>query len=177
MNPPAKLVAFLALLVAVFGMSYLAGTQSQALLAPVQIHNSEMVPPTGVVDGYALLAVKATQKPGKDVPVEFTLTAPGGTVLSGLDEDSGEHVHLIAFRRDLTGYQHLIAQQGEQTSWWGLLNLTPGPWHVIIYFQPPALGREIALATDFMVSGGYRPEQLPLTKTVESKGPATLAVT
>ena len=68
---------------------------------------------------------------------------------------------LIAFRRDLTGYQHLIAQQGEQTSWWGLLNLTPGPWHVIIYFQPPALGREIALATDFMVSGGYRPEPLP----------------
>ena len=161
MNPPTKLVAFLALLVAVFGMSYVAGTQSQALLAPVQIHNSEMVPPTAAVDGYALSAVEATQQPGKDVPVEFTLTAPGGTVLSGLDEDSGEHVHLIAFRRDLTGYQHLIAQPGEQTSWWGLLNLTPGPWHVIIYFQSPALGREIALSTDFMVSGGYRPKPLP----------------
>ena len=171
MNPPAKLVAFLAVLVAVFGMSYLAGTQSQALLAPVRIHNSEMVSPTGAVDGYALRAVEATQKPGKDVPVEFTLTAPGGAVLSGLDEDSGEHVHLIAFRRDLTGYQHLIAQQGEQTSWWGLLNLTPGPWHVIIYFQPPALGREIALSADFMVSGGYRPAPLPPpTKTAEVKG-------
>ena len=62
MNPPTKLVAFLALLVAVFGMSYVAGTQSQALLAPVQIHNSEMVPPTAAVDGYALSAVEATQQ-------------------------------------------------------------------------------------------------------------------
>jgi hypothetical protein len=161
MNPPAKLVAFLALLAAVFGISYLAGTQSQALLAPVQIHNSEMVQPNADVDGYALKAVEATQQPGKDVPVEFMVTAPGGKVLSGLDEDSGEHVHLIAFRRDLSGYQHLIAQQGEQTSWWGLLNLTSGPWHVIIYFESAELGREIALATDFMVSGGYAPKPLP----------------
>ena len=64
-------------------------------------------------------------------------------------------MHLIAFRRDLTGYQHIIAQQGESTSWWALLDLTPGPWHVIVYFQSTALGREIALATDFMTSGGY----------------------
>jgi hypothetical protein len=161
MNPPAKLLSFLALLAAVFGLSYVAGTQSQALLAPVQIHNSEMALPTAAVDGYALRAVEATQQPGKDVPVEFTLTAPGGQVISDLDEDAGEHVHLIAFRHDLSGYQHLIAQQGEQTSWWGLLNLTPGPWHVIIYFQSPALGREISLATDFMVSGGYQPKPLP----------------
>ena len=161
MNPPAKLVAFLALLVGVFGLSYVAGGQSQALLAPVQIHNSEMLPPASTADGYALSAVEPTQKPGKDVPVEFNLTAPGGQVLSGLDEDSGEHLHLIAFRRDLTGYQHLIAQQGEQTSWWALLNLKPGPWHVITYFQSPALGREITLTTDFMVSGGYHPTPLP----------------
>ena len=47
MNPPAKLVAFLTLLAAVFGVSYVIGTQSQALLAPVPTHNSEMVPPPG----------------------------------------------------------------------------------------------------------------------------------
>jgi hypothetical protein len=82
-------------------------------------------------------------------------------VISELDEDAGEHMHLIAFRRDLTGYQHIIAQQGESTSWWALLDLTPGPWHVIVYFQSTALGREIALATDFMTSGGYHPEPLP----------------
>jgi hypothetical protein len=161
MNPPAKLVAFLTLLAAVFGISYLAGTQSQAMLAPVQIHNSEMIAPADTVEGYMFRAVEETQKPGKEVAVEFAVTAPGGEVVSDLDEDAGEHMHLIAFRRDFTGYQHLIAQQGEDTSWWGLLDLTPGPWHVIIHFESKALGREIALATDFMVSGGYRPEPLP----------------
>jgi hypothetical protein len=161
MNPAAKLVAFLTLLAAVFGVSYFTGTQSQALLAPVQPHTSEMAAPASTVEGYTFGAVEPTQKPGKDVAVEFTVNAPGGLVVSELDEFAGEHMHLIAFRRDLTGYQHLMAQQGEGTSWWGLLNLTPGPWHVIIHFESKALGREIALATDFMVSGGYRPKSLP----------------
>jgi hypothetical protein len=161
MNPPAKLVAFLALLLVVFGVSYFMGTQSQALLAPAPTHNSEMVAPASTVEGYAVRAVEPRQKPGKDVLVEFAVTAPGGQVLSELDEDAGEHVHLIAFRRDLTGYQHVTPQQGEGTSWWGILNLTPGPWHVIIHFQSTALGREIALATDFTTSGEYRPEPLP----------------
>ena len=161
MNPPAKLVAFLALLVAVFGVSYFMGTQSQALLAPAPTHNSEMVAPASTVEGYSVHAVQPTQKPGKDELVELAVTAPGGQVLSELDEDAGEHLHLIAFRRDLTGYQHVTPQQGEGTSWWGILNLTPGPWHVIIHFQSKALGREIALATDFTTSGEYRPEPLP----------------
>lgn len=161
MNPPAKLVAFLALLAAVFGISYVTGTQSRALVAPAPTHNSEMVAPVGTVEGYALRAVERTLEPGKDVVVEFAVTAPGDRVVSELDHDAGEHMHLIAFRRDLTGYQHITAQQGEGTSWWGILNLTPGPWHVIIHFDSKTLGREIALATDFTVSGEYRPEPLP----------------
>jgi hypothetical protein len=161
MNPPAKLVAFMALLAVVFGVSYFAGSQSQALLSPAPTHNSEMVTPTGTVEGYAMHAVEPTQEPGKDELVEFAVTAPGGQAVSELDEDAGEHMHLLAFRRDLTGYQHFTAQQGEGTSWWGLLNLTPGPWRVIVHFQSKALNREIALATDLTVSGDYRPEPLP----------------
>src|SRR4029450_5975609 len=50
---------------------------------------------------------------------------------------------------------------GECSSCVGILNLTPGPWHVIAHFQSQALGREIALATDFTVQGTYRPKPLP----------------
>ena len=60
MNPFTKLVAFMALLAAVFGVSYFTGIQSQALLAPVPTHNSEMVAPPGTVEGYALRAVEPT---------------------------------------------------------------------------------------------------------------------
>jgi hypothetical protein len=161
MNPPAKLVAFLALLAVVFGVSYFTGTQSQALLGPAPTHNSEMVAPPDTVEGYAVRAVEPSQEPGKDVLVELAVTARGGQALSELDEDAGEHMHLIAFRGDLTGYQHITPQQGEGTSWWALLNLTPGPWRVIVHFQSKALAREIALATDLTVIGDYRPEPLP----------------
>ncbi|HKX16113.1 MAG TPA: hypothetical protein VJN19_13030 [Propionibacteriaceae bacterium] len=171
MNPSAKLVAFLAVLAAVFGVSYLAGVQSQALLAPAPTHNSEMGLPTSTVEGYEVSVVQPTQQPGKDVPVELAVTAPDGEALSWLGEDSGEPLHLIALRRDLTGYQHLMAQQGEGTAWWGILDLTPGPWHVIIYFRSQALDREITLASDFMVSGEYRPEPLPpAANQVEARG-------
>ena len=117
MNPPAKLVAFLTLLAAVFGISYFAGIQSQALLVPVPTHNSEMVAPADNVAGYAFRPVEATQKPGKEVAVEFTVTAPGGQVLSDLDQDAGEHMHLIAFRRDLTA---------TNTSWRSKARAPPG---------------------------------------------------
>ena len=41
MNTLVKLGGFVAVLAAVFGLAYLTGTQSQALLAPVQIHGAE----------------------------------------------------------------------------------------------------------------------------------------
>jgi hypothetical protein len=46
-------------------------------------------------------------------------------------------------------------------SWWAVLNLTPGPWHVIVELAPRVLGREINLAVDFTVLGDYRAEPPP----------------
>ena len=42
MSAPVKLVGFLAVLGCVFGIAFLTGTQSQALLAPVQTHDSQL---------------------------------------------------------------------------------------------------------------------------------------
>ena len=70
-------------------------------------------------------------------------------------------MHLVAVRRDLTGFQHIMPAEGEAASWWAVLNLSPGPWHVIVELQPAALGRRISLGTDVMVLGDYRPEPLP----------------
>ena len=62
MKPPAKLIAFIALLAVVFGVSYFTGIQSQALLAPVPTHNSEMVTPPDTGEAYAMHAVEPTQE-------------------------------------------------------------------------------------------------------------------
>ena len=69
----------------------------------------------------------------------------------------------MAFRHDLTGFQHIYPEQGEGASWWALLNLSSGPWHVILELRPAALGRDISLATDLSVTGAYQPEPLPPT--------------
>jgi hypothetical protein len=161
MNAPAKLLGFLAVLGCVFGISFLTGTQSQALLAPVQTHDNQLSGLSSTDAGYRLAAVEPVVTPGADVFIELRLTGPDGGAVPSLDEVDGAPLHAIAFRRDLTGYQHVYPEQGKGSSWWPVLNLTPGPWHVIVSLQPTALRRQIALAVDFTVSGTYRPQTLP----------------
>lgn len=157
MNPLAKLAAFLVALAATFGVSYLAGTQSAALLAPVELHDEAMVPPRASVEGFGVRVLRQVLEPDEDVRVEFALTGPDGGPATDLHEVDGQLVHVIAFRRDLTGYQHTSPERGEGASWSAVLNLTPGPWHLIVDLEPAGLGREITLATDFTVSGDYHP--------------------
>jgi len=163
MKTPVKLGSFVAVLAAVFGMAYLTGTQSQALLAPVQTHGTELEALSDTVEGYTLTPMRPTLKPGDDLFVEFRVTGPDGKPLPEADESdpNSSHPHLMAFRHDLTGFQHIYPEQGEGASWWALLNLTPGPWHVILELRPAALGRDISLATDLSVTGAYQPEPLP----------------
>jgi hypothetical protein len=161
MNVAAKLTGFGAILAAVFGVAFLTGTQSAALLAPPEIHAPELGGLSGSVDGYTLTAVEPELEPGDDQFVELTLTGPDGESVSELDEVDGVPLHLVAVRRDLTGFQHITPTQGVATAWWAALNLTPGPWHIIMELQPAALGRRVSLATDVTVRGDYRAEPLP----------------
>ena len=161
MNVAAKLAGFFSVLAAVFGVAFLTGTQSAALLAPPEIHTRDLGGLSPSVDGYTLTAVEPKLEPGNDQFVEFTITGPDGKPLEELDDVDGMPLHLVAVRRDLTGFQHITPAQGEATSWWALLNLSPGPWRVIVELQPTALGRRISLATDLTVLGAYRAEPLP----------------
>jgi hypothetical protein len=163
MNPVGKLTAFLAALAAVFGVAYLTGTKSQALLAPVAIHRGPSqfggLAPTGY--GYTLSLPDPTADPGQDQFVEFKITGPDGKAVSRLQETEGARMHLIAIRSDLTGYQHIYPEQNEGSSWWAALNLTPGTWRIIVDFEPTAaLGREIVLGEALQVSGDFQAEQL-----------------
>lgn len=157
----AKLAGFLTALMAVFAVSYLAGSQSEVLGAPVETHATGFSGLSNTVDGYTVTPVQEQQRAGEDTFVEFRVTGPDGRAVPGLAEVDGAHLHLVAFRRDLTGYQHVYPEQGEDASWWAVLNLSPGPWHVVVEFQPTQLGRNVIVSTDFTVSGDYRPQPPP----------------
>jgi hypothetical protein len=161
LTAPAKLAAFGAILAAIFGVAFLTGSQSAVLLAPPAVHSNELGGQSASVDGYTLTAVEPVVDPGEDVFVEFSITGPDGRTAPELDDVDGSHVHVFAIRHDLTGFQHVTPDPGPGTSWWPVLNLTPGPWQVVVELQPVALGREITLATGFTVSGDYRAEPLP----------------
>lgn len=174
MNVALKLGGFVLALGAVFGVAFLTGTQSQALLAPVETHDTELGGVAASVDGYTLTAVQPDQQPAADTFVEFAVTGPDGQppILAEVDD---AHLHLVAFRRDLTGFQHVYPEQGEGTSWWAVLDLTPGPWHVTVELQPEALGRTVLLGADLTVSGDYRAQ--PLGTPVDQVETAGLTVT
>lgn len=161
MTAPAKLGAFSAILAAIFGVAFLTGSQSAVLLAPPPVHSNELGGQSASVEGYTLTAVEPEVDPGDDVFVEFSITGPDGRTAPELDDLDGTPGHVFAIRRDLTGFQHVTPEPGPGTSWWPVLNLTPGPWQLIVELQPRALGREITLATGFNVSGDYRAEPLP----------------
>ena len=161
MNVAAKLTGFGVILTAVFGVAFLTGTQSAALLAPPEIHAGDLGGLSASVEGYTLTAVEPELEPGDDQFVELTITGPDSRPLGELDQVDGVPLHLVAVRRDLTGFQHINPAQGEASSWWALLNLSPGPWHVIVELQPAGLGRRISVATDFTVRGDFRAEPLP----------------
>jgi hypothetical protein len=163
MTVAAKLSGFLAVLAAVFGVAFLTGTQSAALLAPPSVHDNTLGGLSGSVDGYTLTTVEPELEPGPDQFVELRLTDPDGAAVTELDQIDSmpAAVHLFAVRRDLAGFQHVMPTPGEQTSWWALLSLTPGPWRVVVELQPKALNRPIMLGVDLTVRGDYRPEPLP----------------
>jgi hypothetical protein len=164
MTVVAKLSGFLAVLAAVFGVAFLTGTQSAALLAPPSVHDNTLGGLGPSVDGYTLTAVEPEADPGADQFIELGLTGPDGGPVAELDpmgDMSAAPLHLFAVRRDLTGFQHITPAVGEGTSWWALLSLTPGPWRIVVELQPKALDRPILLGVDLTVRGDYQPETLP----------------
>lgn len=160
LNPPAKLGVFLMALAALFGVAYLAGAQTRGLVADPSGHETTLATPAGTAEGYSLKVVQPGQDAGADVFVELAVTAPDGRALGGF-ADGSHPLHVMAFRSDLTGFQHVMPEQGEGTSWWAVLNLTPGPWHVIVDLEPPGHDGTLSLAADFSVAGRYLPQPLP----------------
>lgn len=171
MTVVAKLSGFLVVLAAVFGVAFLTGTQSATLLAPPPVHDNRLGGLAASVDGYTLAAVEPQLEPGVDQFVELTVTGPDGGPVGPLAEVDGAPAHLVAIRRDLVGFQHVTPAQGESTSWWALLNLTPGPWRVLLELHPQALAEPVTLGVDLTVRGDYRPESPPpATDTVTVDG-------
>lgn len=110
-------------------------------------------------DGYTLELPGTTQRPGR-ATLRFTITGPDGAPVTSYDVEHEKQLHLIAVRRDFSGYQHVHPTLSQDGVWTTDLDLTPGSWRVFADFRPTG-GEAVTLGTDLQVTGRFRPTQHP----------------
>jgi hypothetical protein len=107
-------------------------------------------------NGYSFRLDQATVTPGTAVPVSFTIEDPDGNPVTEYDEEHEKELHLIAVRRDFSGFQHVHPVRAEDGTWSTTLDLTAGQWRLFADFK--ASGAEaITLGNDLAVRGAYQP--------------------
>lgn len=168
-----RLTAFTALLAAVFATALLVGAQVAPATAPAaageghgQGHDGDPTAarasaevPGGLQvsqDGYSLAMEETTTTAGTR-EVAFQVVGPDGAAVTDFEVEHDKRLHLIAVRRDLTGFQHGHPEMDASGTWRSDLALTPGAWRLFADFVPsPTDGgeaRPLTLGTDLLVSG------------------------
>jgi hypothetical protein len=194
MSTPVRLALFAAGLAAVFGLAVGAGSLvgpvgAAAADEPMAGHGSaaaEGAPgdaghdapaaipvPKGLQttqDGYTLALDRPSLPAGPETELLFRVLDPHGQPLTDLEPSHDEDLHLIAVRRDLTGFQHVHPEPSPGGTWRTTLALTPGEWRVFADFVPSG-GEGLTLGTDLSVAGRYSPAPLPAaSRTAEVDG-------
>jgi hypothetical protein len=120
----------------------------------------------GVADAKLRLVADTTTYPlGQSRPFTFRIVDARGATVRDFDVEHTKRLHLIAVRRDLTGYQHVHPVQAADGSWSVPLRFArPGVYRVYADFT--AHGAEkTTLATDVFVPGDFQPFALPSPTT------------
>ncbi len=187
MNTPLKVVGFLVAVAAAFGLALGVGNAVGPVSEPANTHGgghdsasddgvdagpdsgSDEEPaapataaeiPGGLMvsqNSYTFRLADERTSPGRDVPVSFTIEGPGGRPVTAYDVEHEKRLHLIAVRRDFTGFQHVHPELDSAGVWSTDLELTPGQWRLFADFT--ASGADaLTLGADLSVSGDYQPE-------------------
>ena len=120
-------------------------------------------------EGYTLALAQPRANAGRQ-PVSFTITGPDGHAVTAYDAQHEKLLHLIAVRRDATGFQHVHPTMAADGRWSTELDLTPGPWRIFADFKATE-GAALTLGADLQVAGAYRPAApRPDTRTASVDG-------
>ncbi len=182
MSTSAKLAGFLVAVAAVFALSLAVGRvvgpiddepvahDDSHAAHPIEAghgdeHDADVEPsatnqiPGGLMvsqNGYTLALSNDTSVAGDDRPLTFTITGPDGSPVTDYDVEHEKKLHLIAIRRDFSGFQHVHPSLDDDGVWTTDLDLTPGTWR--IFADLKASGADaLTLGTDLAVTGDFEP--------------------
>jgi hypothetical protein len=111
--------------------------------------------------GYTLALDDTVAEAGRDRPVSFVVEGPGGPVTT-YDLEHEKKLHLIAVRRDFSGFQHVHPTMAADGRWTTTLDLTSGQWRVFADFKPRD-AEPLTLGADLSVPGRVPPADDPGT--------------
>lgn len=186
MNTPTRVAAFVGGLVAVFaaaiGVGTLtgpvgtAGTTTTAVPAGHGAGHTDSGTsdraagqdlPGGLMvsqDGYTLDMAQRQLAATEKAPLQFRILGPAGEPVTRYTTAHGKDLHLIAVRRDLTGFQHVHPDLDASGTWSVPLNLSEaGVYRVFADFTPADRDNNLTLGADLSVAGDYQPRPLPAT--------------
>ena len=179
MKTPARLAVVAGGLGAVFAAAVGIGAAVGPIGAP-EAHPPAAAPATAheapAGTGYVLDVLEERPAAGT-AAVEFRVLGPDGGPVTEYTEDHGEDLHLVAVRSDLTGYQHVHPDLGDDGTWRAPLTLTPGSWRLVADTTPAASGTDLALTGDLQVAGDYDPRPLPEPAAVTEVDGYTVVLT
>jgi hypothetical protein len=114
--------------------------------------------------GYTLELAQDSAPAGPSTPLAFRILGADGQPVTSYQESHDKQLHLIAVRRDTTGFQHVHPDLAADGTWSVALDLSPGTWRVFADFVPAEgelPGETMTLGADLTVAGHYQPATLP----------------
>ncbi|MFE9662831.1 hypothetical protein [Streptomyces sp. NPDC005955] len=111
-------------------------------------------------DGYTLEFDSTILSTGVQT-ISFRITGPDGRPVTEFTPEHGKELHLIAVRRDTTGFQHVHPVRDEKGTWSVDVTLVPGDWRFFADIHPAGREGTMTLGIDASVAGQYDPQPLP----------------
>jgi hypothetical protein len=185
---PVKLAAFAAALAAVFGGAALAGAAiGPEPDAPQREGHGEMAergesheephakaadPVRGLAsadEGLRVVVEDPELRRGRDEALRFRIVDEHGETVRDFDVEHEKRMHLIVARRDLTGFQHLHPEQGDDGAWTTRVTLPDaGSYRLFADFTHEGEAR--TLASDLRVDGAADLRPMPAPASSDSVG-------
>ncbi|MEV8441775.1 hypothetical protein AB0425_30710 [Actinosynnema sp. NPDC051121] len=119
--------------------------------------------------GYTLAPTDTTLTAGTD-SFSFRVLGPDGAAVTAFDVEHDKRMHLIAIRRDTSGFRHVHPEMAPDGTWTVPLEVPQaGSYRVFADFKPTG-GEATTLGVDVDVPGAYEPRAHEPSRVAEVDG-------